>query len=150
MVFGADVFHSGKTEQNKPSIAAVCASMDPAATIYSGRHSVNQEPRNETIENLEEMVVELLKAFQNKNRRLPQRVLFYRDGVSEGQFKKVIEHEVEAIRKAFKRGYGDKPPKLTFLIVQKRHYTRYPSISLYILFHFDVFPYAYVFYLSLG
>jgi len=150
MVFVSYFFYLCRTEQSKPSIAAVCASMDPAATIYSGRHSVNQEPRNETIENLEGMVVELLKAFQNKNKRLPQRVLFYRDGVSEGQFKKVIEHEVEAIRKAFRRGYGDNPPKLTFLIVQKRHYTRYPSISLYILFHFDVFPYAYVFYLSLG
>jgi len=67
MVFGADIFHSGRTEQSKPSIAAVCASMDPAATIYSGRHSVNQEPRNEVIENLEGKVVELLKAFQNRN-----------------------------------------------------------------------------------
>jgi hypothetical protein len=136
MIFGADVFHSGSTEQQVPSIAAVCASMDPAATVYSGRHSVNQKPRNETIENLEGMVVDLLKAFQSRNKRLPQRILFYRDGVSEGQFKKVIEEEVEAMRRAFKRGYGDKPPKLTFVIVQKRHNTRYVCLYIFYIYYF--------------
>ncbi|CAG8435462.1 9989_t:CDS:10 [Funneliformis mosseae] len=125
MVFGADVFHSGKGEFHIPSIAAVCASMDANATIYSGRHSMQNEPRNETIENMEGMVVDLLKAFQAKNKCLPKRILFYRDGVSEGQFKKVIELEVEgALKRAFKRGYGNNPPKLTFIIVQKRHHTK--------------------------
>ena len=47
----------------KLSIAAVCTSMDPDATIYSGRYSVNRVSHNEIIENLEGMVVELLKAF---------------------------------------------------------------------------------------
>jgi len=51
----------------KLSIAAVCTSMDPDATIYSGRYSVNRVSHNEIIENLEGMVVELLKAFQNRN-----------------------------------------------------------------------------------
>ena len=114
MIFGASV-----------SISAGCASMDPAAIIYSGRHSVNGNPCNETIENLEEMVVDLLKAFQSRNKRLPQRILFYRRGVGDGQFKRVMRGEVSAMKRAFKRGYGDKPPKLTFVIVQKRHNTRY-------------------------
>ncbi|CAI2165391.1 7296_t:CDS:10 [Funneliformis geosporum] len=125
IVFGADVFHSGRGEMHVPSIAAVCASMDANATLYSGRHSMQVEPRNETIENLEGMVVDLLKAFQAKNKCLPKRVLFYRDGVSEGQFKKILEAEVEgALKRAFKRGYGNNPPKLTFIIVQKRHHTK--------------------------
>jgi eukaryotic translation initiation factor 2C len=124
MVFGADVYHSGVNEQHMPSIASVCASMDAAATIYSGRYSVNKVPRNETIEQLDLMVIDLLKAFRAKNGRLPERILFYRDGVSEGQFRKVMEVEVDMLRKAFKGGYGDKPPKLTFVIVQKRHHTR--------------------------
>jgi eukaryotic translation initiation factor 2C len=70
------------------------------------------------------MVIDLLKAFRSKNNRLPQRILFYRDGVSEGQFRKVMDEEVTKLRKAFKGGYGDNPPKLTFIIVQKRHHTR--------------------------
>lgn len=125
MVFGADVYHSGVGEIHMPSIASVCASMDAAATIYSGRYSVNKIPRNETIEELDIMVIDLLKAFRAKNGRLPQRILFYRDGVSEGQFRKVMEVEVDMLRKAFKGGYGDNPPKLTFVIVQKRHHTRF-------------------------
>src|ERR1043165_1721390 len=122
MVFGASILHSGSLTH--PSIAAVCASMDPAATTYSGRYSLNVIPRNETIEKLDLMVIDLLKTFRNKNGKLPQRILFYRDGVSEGQFRKVMEEEVAAMRKAFKGGYGNNPPKLTFIIVQKRHHTR--------------------------
>ncbi len=41
--------------------------MDPDATIYNGRFSVNRIPHNEIIENLKGMVIELLKAFQNRN-----------------------------------------------------------------------------------
>ncbi|CAI2189936.1 18841_t:CDS:10, partial [Funneliformis geosporum] len=122
---GADVFHSGKEELHIPSIAAVCASMDTDATIYSGRHSIQVEPRNETIEKLEEMVIDLLKTYKAKNECLPNRILFYRDGVSEGQFKIILKTEVEvALKRAFESEYGDKPPKLTFIIVQKRHHTR--------------------------
>ncbi len=51
----------------KLSIIAVCASIDPDATIYSGRFSVNKVPHNEIIKNLEGIVIELLKAFQNRN-----------------------------------------------------------------------------------
>src|ERR1043165_2024956 len=100
MVFGARVSHPG-IERRVPSIAAVCASIDLDATIYSGRYSVNQKPRNETIENLERIVVDLLKAFQSRNKRLPQRILFYRDGISEEQFKNVILEEVAAMKRAF-------------------------------------------------
>ncbi|RIA88165.1 Piwi domain-containing protein [Glomus cerebriforme] len=129
MVLGADVYHSGANEQHMPSIAAVCASMDAAATIYSGRYNVNVEPRNETIEKLDIMVIDLLKTFRAKNGRLPQRILFYRDGVSEGQFRKVMDVEVKMLRDAFKGGYGENPPKLTFIIVQKRHHTRFMPAS---------------------
>src|SRR4051812_24670686 len=105
MVFGADVYHSGVNEQHMPSIASVCASMDAAATIYSGRYSMNKEPRNETIEALDTMVIDLLKAFRSKNNRLPERIIFYRDGVSEGQFHKVMAVEVDMLRNAFRGGY---------------------------------------------
>ncbi|POG61373.1 hypothetical protein GLOIN_2v1883614 [Rhizophagus irregularis DAOM 181602=DAOM 197198] len=42
MIFSADVFHSGRGD-NRPSIAAVCASLDSKATKY-GRFSVNKDP----------------------------------------------------------------------------------------------------------
>lgn len=124
MIFGADVFHAGRGE-NKPSVAAVCASMDIKATEYCGRYSKNKEPRNEIIENLQEMTNNLLHAFYLKNNTLPDRILFYRDGVSEGQFEHVLRIEVKALKTVFesiyKKGFE---PKLTFVVVQKRHHTR--------------------------
>lgn len=50
----------------------------------------------------------------------------YSDGVSDGQFGEVLQVEMTAIRGAMKRMYGMKPPALvTFVIVQKRHHTRF-------------------------
>ncbi|CAG8447612.1 8562_t:CDS:10 [Diversispora eburnea] len=125
MIFGADVFHAGRGE-NQPSVAAVCASMDIKATEYCGRYSKNKEPRNETIENLQEMTGNLLHAFYIKNNTLPDRILFYRDGVSEGQFEHVLRIEVKALKAVFESIYRKGfEPKLTFVVVQKRHHTRF-------------------------
>lgn len=41
----------------------------------------------------------LLKAFYDRNGRPPQRIVFYRDGVSDGQFEHVLTEEVTAIKK---------------------------------------------------
>ena len=62
MIFGADIYHSGFYGWHMSSIAAVCASMDASATIYSGRYSVNKEPHNESIEKLD-MLFDLPKTF---------------------------------------------------------------------------------------
>lgn len=123
IIFGADVTHPGVTETSRPSIAAVVASMDRhcikhAATIRVQGHRVEQ------IINLQEMVKELLVLFYKEARVKPSRILFYRDGVSEGQFQMVLNHEVTAIRAAcasLEKGYM---PAVTFVVVQKRHNTR--------------------------
>jgi hypothetical protein len=44
----------------------------------------------------------LLKAFYDRNGRPPQRIVFYRDGVSDGQFEHVLAEEVTAIKKVRK------------------------------------------------
>ena len=44
------------------------------------------------------MVKELLKAFYRTCNKKPERILFYRDGISEGLFKTVVEGEVKAIK----------------------------------------------------
>ncbi|CAI2171065.1 13559_t:CDS:10 [Funneliformis geosporum] len=127
MIVGADISHPGIGQKNQPSIAAVCASVEPTATTYYGRVSVNKQIRNETIECLGDMISDLLKAFYEKNKVLPKRMIFYRDGVSEGQFRGVLNREVIALKNAFNKIYQKDPPKLTFLIAQKRHHTRCSS-----------------------
>uniref|UniRef100_A0A3B6LV99 Uncharacterized protein n=1 Tax=Triticum aestivum TaxID=4565 RepID=A0A3B6LV99_WHEAT len=142
IIFGADVTHPPPGEDSASSIAAVVASMDwPEITKYRGLVSA-QPHRQEIIEDLFSvtkdpkrgnvnggMIRELLIAFRRKTGRRPERILFYRDGVSEGQFSHVLLHEMDAIRKAcasLEEGYM---PPVTFVVVQKRDHTRlFPDV----------------------
>ncbi|CAG8510781.1 5078_t:CDS:10 [Acaulospora morrowiae] len=133
MVLGADVFHPGIEEKRKgqPSVAAVCASMDPELTRYVARYGMNKILNNETIEDIENMMKDLLEQFRRRNDgALPEQIIFYRDGVSEGQFQTVLDVEIFAIKNVFKEVYKyHDPPKLTFLIVQKRHHARFLPVN---------------------
>ncbi|AQK93645.1 Protein argonaute 1 [Zea mays] len=73
--------------------------------------------------NLQNIFRELLLAFVERSKQRPKQLIFYRDGVSEGQFKQVLEQEIHEIEKAWTTLYNEKP-KITFVVVQKRHHTR--------------------------
>uniref|UniRef100_A0A0D9VXH8 Uncharacterized protein n=1 Tax=Leersia perrieri TaxID=77586 RepID=A0A0D9VXH8_9ORYZ len=137
IVFGADVTHPSPGEDASPSIAAVVASMDwPEVTKYKCLVCA-QRHRQEIIADLFTevkdpvkgivrggMIRELLVSFYKATGSKPSRIIFYRDGVSEGQFSQVLLYEMDAIRKAcasLQEGYL---PRVTFVVVQKRHHTR--------------------------
>ena len=63
--------------------------MDAHPSRYSATVRVQQH-RQEIIFDLAIMVKELLIQFYRSTRFKPTRVIFYRDGVSEGQFNQVI------------------------------------------------------------
>jgi hypothetical protein len=87
-------------EANCPSVAALCGSMDSRASRYSA--SIRFQPgRTDIIANLGSMTKEILKTFYQSCGRKPERILFYRDGVSEGQFSEVLKEEVDALRGKF-------------------------------------------------
>ena len=66
----------------------------------------------------------LLKFLLRWNEFSKTKILFYRDGVSEGQFLQVLQHELTAIREACIKLEPDYKPGITFIVVQKRHHTR--------------------------
>ncbi|KAL0363901.1 UNVERIFIED_CONTAM: protein argonaute 7 [Sesamum angustifolium] len=120
---GADVTHPHPLDDYSPSIAAVVGSVNwPAANKYVSRMR-SQTHRQEIIQDLCAMVGEILDDFYQELNQLPARIIFFRDGVSETQFHKVLEEELQAIRKACSRFPCYKPP-ITFAVVQKRHHTR--------------------------
>ncbi|XP_062026356.1 protein argonaute 1B-like [Rosa rugosa] len=137
IIFGADVTHPHPGEDSSPSIAAVVASQDwPEVTKYAGLVSA-QTHRQELIQDLFKtwqdpakgtmsggMIKELLISFRRSTGQKPQRIIFYRDGVSEGQFYQVLLYELDAIRKACASLEPDYQPPVTFVVVQKRHHTR--------------------------
>ncbi|KAG0503181.1 hypothetical protein HPP92_003253 [Vanilla planifolia] len=137
IIFGADVTHPETGEDCSPSIAAVVASQDwPEVTKYAGLVCA-QAHRQELIQDLYKtwqdplrgtvtggMIRELLISFRKATGQKPMRIIFYRDGVSEGQFYQVLLYELDAIRKACASLEPNYQPPVTFVVVQKRHHTR--------------------------
>jgi eukaryotic translation initiation factor 2C len=72
------------------------------------------------------MIIERLEAWKSNNKKLPETILWYRDGVSESQFTTISEHEIPEIEHAYSDLGGDvKKLKVTFIVVGKRHHTRF-------------------------
>ena len=94
MLFGADVTHPGPTDNKiSESIAAVVGSLDPECAYYAARLYAQKTPKGqayEMIHDLDKMVLSLLRSYNVRNRTFPQKIVFFRDGVSEGQFPLVI------------------------------------------------------------
>uniref|UniRef100_A0A8C5HKS1 Protein argonaute-1 n=1 Tax=Gouania willdenowi TaxID=441366 RepID=A0A8C5HKS1_GOUWI len=120
---GADVTHPPAGDGKKPSIVAVVGSMDAHPSRYCATVRV-QRARQDVIQDLACMVRELLIQFYKSTRYKPTRIIFYRDGVSEGQFRQVLYCELLAIREACLSLEVDYQPGITYAVVQKRHHTR--------------------------
>ncbi|KAF0690408.1 hypothetical protein As57867_018078, partial [Aphanomyces stellatus] len=123
IIFGCDVTHISHIDKSKPSIASCVATMDKyashhAACVRKQGHGVD------FIEDMQGMTHELLRRFYQETHVKPERILVYRDGLSEGQFQATMKREVEAMRKACATLEPDYAPAITYVVVQKRHHTR--------------------------
>ena len=104
LVLGADVTHF-KNGENKPSIAAVVGSLDSVMAKFTVKTAAQYPERDrvsdETIHNLKDMVKAILKDYyiaSGLERSKPARIIYYRDGVSEGQFENTVLEELDAIQ----------------------------------------------------
>lgn len=131
IIIGADVTHPSPSQDIKPSIAAAVGSLDAhpsryAVTIRAQTNVDEKKQAVEIIQDLTSMILDLLNAFYRNTRgKKPEKIIFYRDGVSEGQFEKVRDHEVKCIQEACSTLQKDYQPGITFIVVQKRHHTRF-------------------------
>lgn len=112
--------HPSPGVKNRPSIASVVSSVDPEATRYHASLSV-QGPRQEIITDIKSMLqvresplsasstlTSLKNAFvdyQKLRNALPNNLIVYRDGVSEGEYAQLEETEIKAIEGLFFRLY---------------------------------------------
>jgi eukaryotic translation initiation factor 2C len=79
---------------------------------------------DEVISEMKSVMGEGLDRFKAAVGIFPERIVFFRDGVSSGQFASIRQTEVQGIKDALDaRGFGDKC-KLTCIVVQKRHHIR--------------------------
>lgn len=74
-----------------------------------------------------EMFQSRLQKWRVENGELPENVIVYRDGVSEGQYQQVLATELFTLKEACGKMYRNLP-RFTMIIVAKRHHTRfYPT-----------------------
>lgn len=129
MVIGADVGHPAPGMVNQPSVASLVYSFDRYAVRYEAMMSV-QHPRQEKIDELRKLVYRAIEEFGDRNRAAPVRIIFFRDGLSEGEYALTGKEEIEDITGAIDDIWRDKnvksgKPELTFIVVGKRHHVRF-------------------------
>jgi eukaryotic translation initiation factor 2C len=125
IVLGADVTHPAPGSGGRPSVAALVGSKDVFGIQYTGALR-NQGSRKEIIEDMGSMFLEVYKRwFNNFNpRKHAEAIIMFRDGVSEGQYQEVLDKELPAIRRACTETCKFRP-KITYIIVTKRHHARF-------------------------
>ncbi|KNE62762.1 hypothetical protein AMAG_07947 [Allomyces macrogynus ATCC 38327] len=125
MLVGADVTHPAPGT-HQASIACMVGSLTGnSADRYATVTWQQPQSRQEELGDCKGMFAQLLRAYNAKNNQsFPKRILFYRDGVSEGQFVAVHQTEVKAIKDVLENA-GAREIRLTFVVVQKRHHTRF-------------------------
>lgn len=125
MILGADVTH-GSPGTGAPSIAAITMSMDRFATRYAAAVEANGYAGDEILDQKRsmDMFKPLLISWHNAHKMPPKHVYYFRDGIDEGQFQRVIDSELEYFREVFQT-LNFAVPKFTVVIATKRHHIRF-------------------------
>lgn len=158
LLIGADVTHPSEETSFGYSICSVVASLDASYFRYVSVVRIQTKSKEEIIGQMCGMMLELLELVVraklderrkkpngrpplNENdpqeiyRLLPKHVLYYRDGISDGQYSHFQEFEISNMRRAFAefskaRGFAEPyRPQVNTVIVMKRHTTRFQKLT---------------------
>ncbi|KAL7797242.1 Piwi domain-containing protein [Trichoderma ceciliae] len=127
MIVGVDISHAAPGGPS-PSVAAMTMSVDRDATKYAAMVETNgYRVEMLTSANVNFMFGYLCKVWMVAHeRQFPKHVIYFRDGVAEGQFAHVIEQEIREIKTYFKQVAPGLPlPKFTVIVATKRHHIRF-------------------------
>ncbi|KAL8936923.1 MAG: hypothetical protein Q9216_004682 [Gyalolechia sp. 2 TL-2023] len=130
MIIGADVSHAAPGI-HAPSYAAMTVSMDKYAVRYAaGVQSNGFRVEMISTKNLRDMLIPLFRHWTANvsGGRLPDHIYYFRDGVSEGQFTKVLRNEVGDIKEILMEmgeTRKDYAPQFTVVVAEKRHHIRF-------------------------
>lgn len=122
MVCGMDVFHS--TALGKKSVLALTASMNQTATTYWSTSVTQDEIGQEGSTTLQSCMTKALDAFKKNNGVYPARLIFYRDGVGEGQVQGICVPEIDQIKGALASCGRADATKMMYINCCKRVNTR--------------------------
>lgn len=128
-IMGVDVGHPSPGVTDQPSVASLVYSYDFQGVCYDALTSI-QRPRLEIIENLGSMMKEAIHMFYSRNKVAPYHLILFRDGLSEGEYAKAADKEIQAIKDAIdalwaETGAKEEKPLLTYIVVGKKHHVRF-------------------------
>ncbi|KAF9638526.1 putative eukaryotic translation initiation factor 2c protein [Lasiodiplodia theobromae] len=131
MAIGADVSHPAPgalKDGSTGSFAAITMSLNPTLTRYAAQCDTNGF-RVEMIStpNIDNLLGRMVTHWVNGigQGKLPERVIYFRDGVSEPQYQHVLEQEVRDIKNLFKRINIKNTTKFVVIVASKRHHVRF-------------------------
>lgn len=128
MVLGADVSHPAPgMPPDTGSLAAITMSTNQDLTRFSAYVQTNgHRVEMITVRNIQAMD-NYFKFWMNTigKGKLPQRVVYLRDGLSEGQYSSCLMQEVASFKKLFNKIEPNNTAKFTVLIASKRHHVRF-------------------------
>ncbi|XP_070495735.1 uncharacterized protein [Chironomus tepperi] len=127
MTVGFDV--SRDTSDKKKSYGAFVASMDLKQSTKFFSSVASHSDGEECSRQIANHMRKALASYMQLHGCLPQRILFYRDGVGEGDIERVHTQEVnqiqEAISTIYRSNVSQNDPSFAFIIVTKRINTRF-------------------------
>ncbi|KAL3693608.1 hypothetical protein R1sor_007259 [Riccia sorocarpa] len=125
MIFGADVSHPDPVKVHH-SIACVVGTVDMPPRTYGARIRV-QPANQELIQELQDMVGSLTRAFHRRNPGVAlERVFFFRDGVGDEDVPNLLlNKEIPAIFNGLHEGGAGPHVKVVYILAVKRHHTRF-------------------------
>lgn len=103
MYLGADVTHPSPDQREIPSIVGVAASHDLYGANYNMQYRLQVGGGGgvrEEIVDMESITIEHLRVYYQYQKRYPAHIIYYRDGVSDGQFPIIKNVELNAIQRA--------------------------------------------------
>ena len=128
MLIGGDVSHGATSNYDSASIAAITMSTDKIGARYMASVESNGQ-REEMIlrDNWFGLFKPMMEAWMKNlgGGRMPQHIIYFRDGVSEGQFAHVLAEEVKDIKAVLKELDPKNTIKLTVVVCSKRHHVRF-------------------------
>ncbi|KHN71070.1 Uncharacterized protein Tcan_02543 [Toxocara canis] len=120
---GIDVTHP-KPGRPGNSIAAVVASTDVDATRYEVSVKVQRADAERVVYVVDALKERLISFYRNSGCS-PNHIVIYRDGISETEFLNTTREELTSAMAACKKLDPDYSPTISYVVVQKRHHTRF-------------------------
>ncbi|CAP34259.1 Protein CBG16129 [Caenorhabditis briggsae] len=130
LLLGVDVSHpstrdlKGEDPVKRLSVATVVGNIDFDCTEFRASSKI-QDVGEERIVRFDEQIHERIGEFVQFNGVRPAHIAIYRDGFSESDFQRTLYEEKKSVENACRviaPGYN---PTLTYIVVTKRHHTRF-------------------------